>query len=105
MNSIVSLRLKLLLMQVLKVSYITVFRSWMDVSIIASSLYPTSSSNNDSEESCLILDRIDLIKFKLYNYSLLQSGCGVCWSKSSAIRWEYLFSLELTSFYIEYTVL
>ena len=75
-------------MQVLKVSCTTTFKSWMDFSIIASSLYPTSSSNYDSEESCLILDRIDLIKFKLYTYSLLQSGCGVSSFIRSAIRWE-----------------
>jgi hypothetical protein len=73
-------------MQVLKVSCMTALKSWMDLSIMASSLYPNSSSNYDNKESCLILDRIDLIKFKLYNYSLLQSGCGVSWSKSSAIR-------------------
>ena len=92
-------------MQVLKVSCMTAVKSWMDLSIMASSLYPNSASNYDNEESCLILDRIDLIKFKLYNYSLLQSGCDVSWFIRSAIRWEYLFSLELTSFYIEFTVL
>ena len=92
-------------MQVLKVSCMAALKSWMDLSIMASSLYPNSASNYDNEESCLILDRIDLIKFKLYNYSLLQCYIVVSWSKSSAIRREYLFSLELTSFYIEYTVL
>jgi hypothetical protein len=74
-------------MQVLKVSCMTALKSWIDLSIMASSLYPNSASNYDNEESCLILDRTDLIKFKLYNYSLLQSGFGVSWSKSSAIRW------------------
>jgi hypothetical protein len=92
-------------MQVLKVTCMAALKSWMDLSIITSSLYPNSVSNYDNEESCLILDRKDLIKFNLHIYSLLQNYLVVSWSKSSAIRREYLFSLELTSFYIEYTVL
>jgi hypothetical protein len=75
-------------MQVLKVSCMTALKSWMDLSIMASSLYPNSASNYDNEESCLILERIDLFKFKLYNYSLLQSYLVVSCFKWFAIKLE-----------------